>query len=220
MRKFKFFIHFLIIVSFSNLASGQEIQRNFSDILQTYYLNKDKDVVEKTIVFLNNPKSDYNRFEPILTGFYGALFSIDTAIKNDFFLNLNRLEKSEFVQLFIFLNATNIDSIYSKTPLSPAYNDMNWSSYFATGDVKFLNKIIANIHHAENRIDRNLFVTGATAKWSLCSNAKQDKQVKEHLTTLKDNKKIIKAILKRDPHEFKQEMTDVIIKQRANGLWN
>jgi hypothetical protein len=48
---------------------------------------------------------------------------------------------------------------------------------------------------------------------------RQDKQVKEHLIKQKENKKIIKEILNKEPQEFKQEMKDVIAEQRANGLW-
>ena len=207
-------------VWFSNLIYGQDSQRDFSEIMQTYYLHQDKDIVEKTIEFVNNPKADCKRLEPILTGFFGALFSNDTTVRSAFLKNSDKFQNTDFKQLFIFLNATNIDSIYSKTPLTPTFNDMNWSSYFATGNVKFLDKIISNISLAENRIDRNLFLTGASSKWSLCANARQDKQVKEHLIIQKDNKKVIKEILKKEPQEFKQEMKDVIVEQRAKGLWN
>ncbi len=220
MKKLRTIVMLLITVLFSNLIYGQDSQRDFSEILQTYYLHKDKDLVEKTIEFVNNPKADYKRLEPILTGFFGALFSADSVIRNKFYTNADKFKTQEIKHLFSFLNATDIDSIYSKTPLTPAFNDMNWSSYFATGNVKFLNKIISNISLAENRIDRNLFLTGASAKWSLSSNAKQDKQVKEHLVNQKENKKAIKEILKKEPQEFKQEMKDVIAEQRAKGLWN
>jgi hypothetical protein len=220
MKKLRTIVMLLITLLFSNLIYGQDSQRDFSEILQTYYLHKDKDLVEKTIEFVNNPKADYKRLEPILTGFFGALFSADSVIRNEFYTNADKFKTQEIKQLFSFLNATDIDSIYSKTPLTPAFNDMNWSSYFATGNVKFLDKIISNISLAENRIDRNLFVTGASAKWSLSSNAKQDKQVKEHLVNQKENKKAIKEILKKEPKEFKQEMKDVIAEQRAKGLWN
>lgn len=220
MRQFRTFIILLGTVWFSNLAYGKDSQRDFSEIMQTYYLHQDKDIVEKTIEFVNNPKADYKRLEPILTGFFGALFSADTTVKSAFLKNSDKFQNIDFKQLFISLNATNIDSIYSKTPLSPAFNDMNWSSYFATGNVKFLDRIISNIPLAENRIDRNLFLTGASAKWSLCSNARQDKQVKEYLSNQKDNKKVIKEILKKEPQEFKQEMKDIIAEQRAKGLWN
>ena len=220
MKKLRTIVMLLITVLFSNLIYGQDSQRDFSEILQTYYLHKDKDLVEKTIEFVNNPKADYKRLEPILTGFFGALFSADSVIRNELYTNADKFKTQEIKHLFSFLNATDIDSIYSKTPLTPAFNDMNWSSYFATGNVKFLDKIISNISLAENRIDRNLFLTGASAKWSLSSNAKQDKQVKEHLVNQKENKKAIKEILKKEPQEFKQEMKDVIAEQRAKGLWN
>jgi hypothetical protein len=216
MRVFKI-VCVIVISLFPGFSSGQE--RTFSDILQTYYLYKDKDLVEKTIQMLNSPQTEYKRFEPLLTGFYGALFSIDTVTKNSFNSNLNRFANADFKKLFIHLSSSNIDSIYSKTPLSPEYNDMNWASFFATGDVKFLNKIIANISHAEDRVDRNLFLTGASAKWSLCSNARQDKRVKEHLDGLKENK-TVQEILNKHPQEFRQEMIDIIKGQRAKGLWN
>ena len=207
-------------VWFSNLAYGQDSQRDFSEIMQTYYLHQDRDLVEKTIEFVNNPKADYKRLEPLLTGFFGALFSADTTVRSAFMKNSDNFQNIDFKQLFIFLNQTNIDSIYSKTPITPTFNDMNWGSYFATGNVKFLDRIISNIPLAENRIDRNLFLTGASAKWSLSSNATQDKQVKGHLSNQKENKKVIKEILKKDPEEFKQEMKDIIIEQRSKGLWN
>jgi hypothetical protein len=188
--------------------------------MQTYYLHQDLDIVEKTIEFVNNPKADYKRLEPILTGFFGALFSADTTVRSAFMKNLDKIQNIDFKELFIFLNTTNIDSIYSKTPITPDFNDMNWASYFATGNVKFLDRIISNIPLAENRVDLNLFLTGITAKWSLSSNARQDKQVKEHLRNQKENKKVIKEILKKDPEKFKQDLRDIVIEQRAKGLWN
>ena len=49
------------------------------------------------------------------------------------------------------------------------------------------------------------------------------KKIKEwianHLAEQKENKKIIKEILKKEPYEFKEEMATVIKEQRAKGLW-
>jgi hypothetical protein len=220
MRQFRNIIILFGTVWFSNLAYGQDSQRDFSEMMQTYYLHQDRDIVEKTIEFVNNPNADYLKLEPILTGFFGALFSADTTIRSAFMKNSDKFQNIDFKELFIFLNANNIDSIYSKTPITPTFNDMNWASYFATGNVKFLDRIISNIPLAENRVDLNLFLTGITAKWSLSSNARQDKQVKEHLRNQKENKKVIKEILKKDPEKFKQDLRDIVIEQRAKGLWN
>jgi hypothetical protein len=212
-------VSLIIISSLPGLALGQETQRSLSDILQTYYLYKDKDLIEKTVEVLNSPQTEYKRFEPVLIGFYGALFSTDTVVRNSFISTLSNVVNPDFKKLFNSLTTSNIDSIYSKTPLSPEYNDMNWASYFATGDVKFLDKILGNVSLAENRVDINLFLTGASAKWSLCSNSRQDNRVKDHLSGLKENKNI-KEILEKNPQKFRQEMIDVIKEQRAKGVWN
>lgn len=218
MNSFKT-IFLLTILFFPDFSFGQENQREFSKILQTYYTNKDKDLINVTIKELNKPNSDFNRYKPILTGFYGALFSIDTIVKNNFKSNLDKLNNEKYKNLFKYLVKTNIDTIYLRTPLSPEYNDMNWASFFATADIKFIDNIVANIPLSENRIDRNLFFTGATAKWSLCSNAKQNKLVKNHLENIKSNNKYIKEILKKEPQEYKQEIIETLKKQQEKGLW-
>ena len=216
----KFLTILILIVSLSNTVIGQNKERGFSDILQTYYLHKDKDITEKTIVFLNSPQADFVRLKPILTGFFGALFASDTVVKRNIISEINQLENSDFKKLFSLLDTSNIDTIYFNEKKSPAYNDMNWSSYFASGNLKYLDNIISNIHYSNERIDRNLFLTGASAKWSLCSNARQDLNVKKYLKSQKKNNKSVGEILKKEPYEFKEEMITVIKEQRAKGLWN
>lgn len=218
MRTFKI-ICLLITLTFPDFLFGQDNQRSFSEMLQTYYSHKDKNLIERTIDELNKPKTEFKRLKPIITGFFGALFSTDTIVRNKFNSNLNKINNEDFKELFKYLINTNIDTIYTKTPLSPEFNDMNWASFFSTGDVKYIDNIISNISLAENRIDRNLFLTGASAKWSLCSNAIQNEQVKKHLEKVKNNNKLIKEILKKEPQEFKQEMIDILKEQIAKGLW-
>ncbi|HEY0031310.1 MAG TPA: hypothetical protein VGC65_11165 [Bacteroidia bacterium] len=219
MNKIKIIIALSIAVLYCGRSFGQAASRGFSEILQTYYLYQDKDVVDKTISYLNNPEADYKRMEPVLTGFFAALFAKDSLVKNEFGTKIEKLDRQEFKDLFTALELSNVDSVYAKTPLSPAYNDMNWSSFFATGEVKYLDRIINNIHLSDDRIDRTLFLTGASAKWSLCSNARQDQLVKEHLASSKVEKKNIKEILKKEPAEFKEEMKEIVKQQREKGLW-
>jgi hypothetical protein len=168
---YKVIIGLLLSFFASHVAFGQNTQRTFPQMMQTYYLYKDKNLVDETINFCNNTTMDYERMQPILTGFFGALFASDRSIRKECVLKIKNITNPSYKDLFSFLTSANIDSIYRQTPLSPAYNDMNWSSYFATGDTKYLENIITNTHLAENREDRNLFLTGASAKWSLCSNA-------------------------------------------------
>ena len=216
----KLILLFVVTFSFSNYSFGQSNDRNFGKILQSYYLYKDKDLIDKTIDFINNTKMDYNSLNPILTGFFGALFLNDNSVKTNIISNLNKIEKLDIKELLTRLSSSNIDTFYSKAKVSTQYNDMNWSSFFATGNTKYVDNIISNIPFSENRIDINLFLTGASAKWSLCSNSKQDKTVKAYLSTVQEKNKNIKEILEKEQQYFREEMVSILKDQKAKGIWN
>ena len=204
----------------SAFTYGQSSERNFSKILQTYYLYKDKDLVEKTFDFVNHSTMSYKRLEPILTGFFGALFLYDKDVKKSFVENIDKIEKPDIKELLMTLSSLDIDTIYSKTKITTEYNDMNWASYFATGNVKYIDNIISNVHYENERTDINLFLAGASAKWSLCSNANQDKLVKKYLESLKDKNENIKEILNQEPQYFKDKMVEILKEQKSKGIWN
>ena len=221
MIQLKRLIILLVAIFLLKSAIGQSNSgRGFSQMLQSYYLYKDKDLVEKTIDFANHTSMDYKSLQPILTGFFGALFSFDLEVKQNFQSKIATVEKPDLKNLFSSLIVVNMDSFYRDTKISTTYNDMNWSSYFATGSTKYLDNIIANLPLSENRIDINLFLAGATAKWSLSSNAAQDEKVKYYLNSLKSGNATIVEILQKDPNSFKAEMVDILKKQKAAGVWN
>lgn len=213
-------VTFYLIIFVSSFSFGQTNERNFSKISQTYYLYQDKDLVEKTIDFINKSPIAYERLEMILTGFFGALFTSNIDIKKSFVSKFEKIEKNEIKELLINLSTSNIDTIYSKTKMSTKYNDMNWASFLATGNKKFVDNVISNIKHAEERIDVNLFLVGATAKWSLCSNSKQHKQVENYLRSLQSKNEKLKEILEQEPQYFRDNITEIIKEQRLKGLWN
>jgi hypothetical protein len=204
----------------SKISFAQNTDRDFKQISQTYYLHKDKDVVDKAIDFINNTPMDYIKLSPIITGFFGAAFLNDEVLKKDFVLNINRIQKTEFKQLFVFLFSSNIDTLYSQTKISVSLNDMNWSSFFATGNTKYLNNIISHIPYMENRIDLNLFLAGATAKWSLCGNSRQHDAVSRYLNSLKDKNPLLKEILENEPQYFREMTISILKKQRESSIWN
>ncbi|GGZ66380.1 hypothetical protein [Mesonia mobilis] len=214
-------ISIILFIFFLNKPSyGQSSERDFSKILHTYYLYKDKDLVDKTIDYINNSPTTYENLESILKGFFGALFLSDESVKKSFNENFDRIENSDFKELLESLNSSNIDTIYSKAKITADYNDMNWASYFATGNLKYLDNIISNISYDNEREDIVLFLAGASAKWSLCSNANQDEVVKKYLESLKDKNENIKEILDNDPRYFKNKTVEIIKTQKSKGVWN
>ncbi|OCB73997.1 hypothetical protein [Flavobacterium crassostreae] len=220
MKTTKVISIFFLIFFVSTSSYGQSSERNFSEILQTYYLYKDKDLVDKTIDFVNHSTMSYKRLEPILTGFFGALFLNDKNVKKSFVKNIDKIEKPEIKELIMTLSSSDIDILYSKAKITTEYNDMNWASYFATGNVKYIDNIISNLPYENERADINLFLAGASAKWSLCSNANQDKLVKKHLESLKDKNENMKEILNKEPQYFKDKMVEIIKVQKSKGIWN
>jgi hypothetical protein len=77
---------------------------------------------------------------------------------------------------------------------------------------------------ADERKDFNLWATGASAKWSLASNARQHTLVVtilegEKKTADKRMQEIIAELLTRDPALIKQEMAETYGRQKAAGKW-
>ena len=58
---------------------------------------------------------------------------------------------------------------------------MHWGCYFATGDTAHIAAIVEELAHLAAPADLNLFLTAASAEWSLASNARQHPSVREFL---------------------------------------
>lgn len=104
-------------------------------------------------------------------------------------------------------------------------NDEYWGAFFATGDRRFIDKLVDQLPYFDNRDDLSLFLAGVTAKWSLGSVAQTDPtvrsiledpkrrdspQVKQHLAEL---------LSAPDPNIFKKQGREIILQQRAVGKW-
>jgi len=208
------------ILSFSNTLFSQNNERNFNQILQTYYLEKDNMLIEHSIDFFNNINPDNKNLQHLIIGFFGGLFLESPEIKNDFKNNIEKFQNENIKKMFSSLTNENIKTIMSEYPISPSFNDMNWAAFFSTGKTEYLDLILNNCSEAENRIDINLFLTGASAKWSLCSNSKQHEKVKEYLESNTTYREMAEEILNSDVSELKNNIVNIIKEQREKGIWN
>jgi hypothetical protein len=100
------------------------------------------------------------------------------------------------------------------------YQQPNWQQY----PPEYLKKILQQVPLADERKDFKTWATGATAKWSLASNAKQHALVRsileeERKTAGQQMQEIISDLLTGDPERFRQEMKDTYAKQKAAGKW-
>jgi hypothetical protein len=207
-----------LIFMFAALIANVVIAQDLSNILQTYYLTKPDHLLETTIAFVNSPQVE-SEMQFMFLGFYGALFSVDTMARNEFRANLERIEQDDIREYFRRLLTFNIDSLYEEAKYSALYNDLNWASFFATGHLKYIDNILKVAEHDSERKDLNLYLAGSSAKWSLCSNALQDKNVKQYLVSIKCTNPLIKNILSKKPEQHYNETVKVLKTQKKKGVW-
>jgi hypothetical protein len=106
----------------------------------------------------------------------------------------------------------------------PQMNDLYWGAFFASGNPLYVKKLLELAAFATKRDDFNVWMIGATAKWSLARNSRQHFLVhsileEEKRTSDKLKQDLIDDILKRDPERMRQEMVDFRNKQIGAGKW-
>ncbi|MHB1233909.1 MAG: hypothetical protein ACYCZQ_15190 [Burkholderiales bacterium] len=105
-----------------------------------------------------------------------------------------------------------------------ARNDIFWGAFFASGDISYVDKIIAQLKYIDERKDIGLFLTAASAKWSLSSNSRNHPIIKTRLEAIKrdDDDKlriVVEEILTKTPEQIQGETKVVINEQRKKGVW-
>jgi hypothetical protein len=114
--------------------------------------------------------------------------------------------------------------LLARVPLSPIRNDMDWACFFATGDVRYLDDIISTLKYIGERRSLRRYITAASAKWSLTSNAISDERVRQTIEKLRahgspDMKRLASEMLSMSPRDVRDETVAVLKEQKARGVW-
>ncbi len=193
--------------------------------VETYYMEPHPELVDSALQFINSSglANNENAIAPILMTF-SCIFDLSSSGQKEKWrekiLELNPPAKTILLRS---INQTP-DELLNNVETSPAKNDMYWSSFFITGEQKYLDAIIATLGHLDERKDLMLFLTAASAKWSLSSNAKIHKKVRDALEDLKTNgdaklKPIAEEILINNPGKINTETQQIIESQKLKGVW-
>jgi hypothetical protein len=107
---------------------------------------------------------------------------------------------------------------------SSGINDLYWGAFFATGKPVFIERLVDEMKYADERDNFELWGAGATAKWSLASNARQHPLVRTILesgksTADKQTQDMITEVLIKDPADLQREIRETVARQRAAGKW-
>lgn len=167
---------------------------------------------------------DPNSVPPLL-GFLAGVFSENPELKESLKSQLHDTDP-------IFDQAWNSAVSMSKDPLaailsqlaSTSTNDMLWGAYFATGEARYLEPLVARLSHLDERRDMALFLAAGTAKWSLLSNARQHGRVREQLAKMAadpahPHHELFDLLVANPDQDIRGWMTKVMSEQREKGIW-
>lgn len=190
----------------------------FLQLYKTYYITKDKAIVDKTIKFINKGLWDEGVFEMRFKAFYSVLFSTNEEVKAEFEKKLPKIKNANFFDMFEQLLNTSVEDIYANAPETPDVNEMLFYSYYANGDTKYLDQLLENAKDNEERVDLTKFMIGANALWWLATIRAEDIEVQKYLEKLPDNKYAVIA-LKSRAYDLKNQQLVVLEEQRKNKIW-
>jgi hypothetical protein len=201
-----------------------EYSRDFDRFTHHYYEEPNPDLVEDAIRYASKAGVFQKKSAiPPLSGFFSEIFRQNPAQMMTWLAVIKQQDETTR-RVLESASATNPRAdIHDYTP-SPQMNDMCWGAFFASGRLEYLNRILDNLQYLEERADIKLYLTGASAKWSLDSNAENHALVRE---TLRSNlskataarKKVLEEILTRSPADIEAETIAVLEAQRRSGVW-
>lgn len=125
--------------------------------------------------------------------------------------------------LLVRASTTEPETLLGRTPISPTRNDLNWACFFASGEPRYVENLIATLEHWPDRANLNLFMTSASAKWSLSSNARAHPAVAEILEAAASEEgeagRQAREALSLPAGEVERRTIEVLDSQRDRGVW-
>lgn len=228
MRKILVLSFIFIFVSAAYSVENLEKISNMNEFvyfIHTYYLHPQPDLIDSAITFVESSGVALNTKEKVpLLCWFSCLFSnYDSSEKEKLKTTIKNIEEPAKSLLIQSINNSPAE-LLEAAPTSSAKNDMNWACFFATGEFKYLNSIITSLKYIENRDDINLFLTAASAKWSLSSNAKCHCKVRMAIEAMKIDdvpaiRQIANEILDKDPQAISEETVVVLKELKEKGVW-
>ena len=168
--------------------------------------------------------SDRPNARPPFIAFFAEVFAANPDRVNQWQALIAQQDIATRLLLYRALSLSKAGGALSLEGHSASLNDMYWGAFGATGRIVFLQKLVDQLRYWDERDDEGLFFVGATAKWSLASNAQTDSVVHttlqgQALTADQRTRELIDELLQESPARVKQEIADVVRQQRAAGKW-
>lgn len=222
MNRFILTATFLLFIVINGYSQSNNDALKLTLQIQHYYLNPDPASLPKLIQMADNagilPKRELSTLAFLSTAM--SLARADSLSYLEAIHNTSSANKTFFQDCYRI--SSNVDPILNWPEHSARANDMMWAAFFASGDKRYLKRLVSEMRHCNEKDSVLIYVTGATAQWSLCANAKSDPKIAEYLNDIQkevspDLKILLKEALDGNPADFRMRMNETILQFKKDN---
>jgi hypothetical protein len=191
--------------------------------VEAYYLQPRPDRIPDMIRMLSSSGVLVQALGPV-RGFFSEVFAANPTRLAEWVEIISNEPADTRLALDGALTWSNTGGVLHLQERVPQMNDVYWGAFFASGNPQYVKKILGLVPLAAERKDFDLWQTGASAKWSLATKARQHALVRsilerEKLTADKRTRDTISELLEGDPDRIRQEMAGIYARQKRLGRW-
>jgi hypothetical protein len=230
MHSQRLFVIALIVPALVNIGAAQNppALKTIPDIqsfMQSYYLQPRPQIIAGLIRAIQSSGFAQNAAAvPPVVGFFSEIFAANPDQLSRWQMVIVKQDDQTKAVLNQAVSLSKAGGVLTLNQHSPAINDEYWGAFFASGNPKFIGKLVDQLRFFDEREDFLLFATAATAKWSLASNAQLRPRVRQIIEeakagTDKRTQELIDQLLAQGPERVKQEMINIIATEKQSGKW-
>lgn len=212
----------LLVLAALTAASAQPTEitpltaDEFSEFSMSYFEKPRPDLIERAMLFFDQSgwaESSNHQLPSMMT--FSCIAHRPDQRSGQWTKFLNALHEPAKSLLGTAVSSSP-DDLLAKIPSSAQKNDMNWACYFAAGDTKYIKNLLDVAASYGERRDRDLYLTAASAMWSLASNARLP-DVRRYLQS--SESPVAKAVLATTPEAIVAETKNTLAEQHQKGMW-
>lgn len=219
------FLPFLATIVAAQKIPPLKTVQDVGAFMQTYYLQPRPELIEAVVDAL--PSTGFLRQpgnEATVMGFFSEIFAANPDRLAHWQIVMAKQDTQTKAALDRALRVSKTGGALTIEGHSAEVNDAYWAAFFASGDSKFIYKLIDQLRYFDERDDFQLFGAGGTAMWSLASNAQSQPRVKQAIAEAKGGadkrtQELITELLGKDPELIRYDVKEIVKKQKESGKW-
>ena len=203
-------------------------KEEFFNFLTYYYKRPQPSLIVTAIRYMqNNGIPSKNTDMPPLLGFFADVFASNQNCMKEWTAEIDKttgLTNEVLKSALKYSQSPGKLTQFDPANANPGLNDICWGAFFVNGKEIYLDALLKRLSYLNERKSLMLYLTAASAEWSLSSNARQHPKVKAFLEAKlsdapPDLKTIIKEMLEKSPADLQESVGRVVKEQHEKKVW-